>query len=252
MTYKRIPQDIPHWWMVWFWEANFHWNLETGCLEFNAPKTRGYPRVNLGNETFAAHRIAYFLYYDADPEEMLVRHLCHNPNCCNPIHLTLGTHWDNSQDMVNANRSQKGEKHWTRRMPERFEQLKQRASQMGAERAQTHNGEKHPTTKLTAEKVRAIKAHSNLGASNKDLAAAFGVTHSNISAIVLGKSWKHIKVTARDKDDTYAQKVTEDMVRDIRKRIADGQTQDSIAKDLNIGHTTVSGIAQGITWKHVE
>lgn len=238
--------------MVWFWEANFRWNMETGCLEHKSPKAFGYPRVNLGNETFPAHRIAYFLYYDADPEELLVRHLCHNRNCCNPIHLTLGTHWDNSQDMVKAGRSQKGDKHWTKRKPERLAELKEHASKMGTERAAKFNGEKHPATKLTAEKVRSIKAHSNLGASNKDLAEIFGVSHSNISAIVLGKSWKHIKVTARDKDDTWKKKLTEDDVRQIRLRADGGEPQVSILKDFPISDSALSAIVQRQTWKHVQ
>ncbi len=252
MTYKRIPQDIPHWWMVWFWEANFHWNMETGCLEYNNPKKIGYPRVNLGSETFAAHRIAYFLYYDADPLEMLVRHLCHNHNCANPMHLTLGTHWDNSQDMVNAGRSQKGEKHWTRRMPERLEQLKKHASKLGTERTANFNGEKHPTTKLTPEKVRAIKAHSKMGATNKDLAAAFGVTHSNISAIVLGKSWKHIKVEGREKDDRWQPKYTDDQIRDIRQRYDSGERIIDISRALDIPDSTVDAIAKRIAHPNVE
>ena len=29
---------------------------------------------------------------------MIVRHKCHNPKCCNPEHLQIGTHKDNWND----------------------------------------------------------------------------------------------------------------------------------------------------------
>jgi hypothetical protein len=46
-------------------------------------------------------------------------------------------------------------------------------------------------------------------------------------------------------------RVTEDIVRDIRARRADGASCRAIAESLGLTHATVSFIARGLTWKHV-
>ncbi len=51
-------------------------------------------------------------------------------------------------------------------------------------------GERHPTSKLTAEKVRQIRATKNL--SFRQLAKAMGVTVTCIGNVVRGISWKHV------------------------------------------------------------
>ena len=51
-------------------------------------------------------------------------------------------------------------------------------------------GERHGSAKLTAEDVRAIRAL--VGVPQQDLADDYGCTFSNISAIQLRKSWKHV------------------------------------------------------------
>jgi hypothetical protein len=53
-------------------------------------------------------------------------------------------------------------------------------------------GEGHGLSKLTDESVIQIRLSRAAGASLKALAEEFGVTFSNVSAIVLGKSWRHI------------------------------------------------------------
>lgn len=193
MTEITLPQ-FPLWWQVKFWEEHYKWNLETGCLEWQGKVSRfGYARTSYNSIIYFAHRIAYFLYYENDPGELLVRHRCHNPHCGNPLHLTLGTHLDNSRDMVAAGRNQTGERHWTKRLPKRLEEVKEIWVANGRKQAARINGANHPTTILTDDAVREIKQQSAAGIGNKELAKEYGVTRSNISAIVLGKSWKHIE-----------------------------------------------------------
>jgi len=64
-----------------------------------------YGHFGLDNKSYKSNRIAYFLTHKQDPGELEVIHSCDNPKCCNPNHLSLGTHWDNMQDMVEKGRS---------------------------------------------------------------------------------------------------------------------------------------------------
>lgn len=62
-----------------------------------------------------AHRAIYQLCYDRDlPPEIVVRHLCHNPICCNPGHLLEGSMADNRADMIRAGRG-----YWQKQQPQR-------------------------------------------------------------------------------------------------------------------------------------
>jgi hypothetical protein len=53
-----------------------------------------------GVSPYFAHRVAYALANDLDPETLggVVRHTCDNPPCCNPAHLVLGTARENVED----------------------------------------------------------------------------------------------------------------------------------------------------------
>ncbi len=54
------------------------------------------------------HRVAYCEANGVTLEAIkgiIVRHTCDNPGCVNPDHLILGSHQDNSNDMVQRGRS---------------------------------------------------------------------------------------------------------------------------------------------------
>ncbi len=251
MTYLKVPH-LNRWDVDKFWNNNnFIYRPDTGCLEWQKYlDVNGYGKLQVNGVAIPAHRLAYYIYYRQDPGDLLVRHICDNRICSHPFHLELGTHLDNSRDMVRRGRSQTGDRHWMKRNPELFEQI--RASGAFDNSNLPPNGEDHPATKLTADVAHSIKQRSAEGIGNRELAKEFGVTHSNISAIVLGKSWGHIKGETRPKDKRFGVKLTPEKVRDIRSQVANGRAVWNIAKELKMSPTTIKKVVDRETWKHIE
>lgn len=129
------------------------------CWEWQKSGVRGYGTFRWMGQTYLAHRAAYELYKGAIPEGLLVRHSCHNPACCNPQHLSLGTNADNSRDMTTAGRS--------------------------------NRGSRHGNARLTEEKVRRIR-EIYTPALRDEIAAEYGVNRRTIQDAVNRVSWTHI------------------------------------------------------------
>lgn len=80
---------------------------KNGCILWKGAVTpSGYgqhiPWIN--NETLSAHRLAYLIHYGEFDRKLCVLHKCDNPPCVNPEHLFLGTHKENTQDMLRKGR----------------------------------------------------------------------------------------------------------------------------------------------------
>jgi DNA-binding transcriptional regulator YiaG len=137
---------------------------ETGCIPWTGALRRGYGFLKSGRARpywIAAHRLSWEMANGPIPAGLHLRHVCHRPECVNPAHLRLGTPHDNAADKVAAGRQRKGE---------------------GCN-----------LSKLTAEKVRAIRErYAAGGVSQQQLAAEYGVSNTNISLIVNGHSWKNL------------------------------------------------------------
>ena len=110
-----------------------------------------------------AHRAAWILYKGVIPEGRIVCHSCDVPYCVNPSHLFIGTHKDNTADMMAKGRHE----------PMRVTRL----------------GERNNMTKLTA--VQAMAIFNAIG-NQYEIADAFGVTQGCVSLIKSKKNWKHI------------------------------------------------------------
>jgi hypothetical protein len=87
--------------------------LDTPCLDsVDAQKDKfGYRRFIWKSSQYSCHRVAWELENGEIPKGLVVRHKCHNPWCCNHLHLELGTDQDNSNDCKSANRQSKEEEH---------------------------------------------------------------------------------------------------------------------------------------------
>ena len=140
----------------------------TDCVDHGMCGTRAYYNNVWSPElkkVVGQHRIVYCEYNHVgllSIKGKVVRHTCDNPRCINPEHLVIGTHKDNSQDMVQRGRQVK------------------------------HCGSEHTMSKLTEEQATFIREHYVPGDKEfgcRALARRFGVAHPNVSRIINGRGY---------------------------------------------------------------
>lgn len=93
-------------------------------------------------------------------------HRCDTPRCCNPSHLFAGTAADNAHDRDQKGRARHGE----------------------GPRPKTR-GAGNPAAKLTQRDVDCIRDMAMVGVRQRDIAARFGISQSQVGNIVRGKCW---------------------------------------------------------------
>jgi hypothetical protein len=133
---------------------------ESGCVLWTGHiSPYGYGILSVRWRDERAHRLAWKIANGPIPDGMFVLHRCDVRNCVNPDHLFLGTLADNNRDKALKGRS--------------FHP----------------KGELHGRSKLTAEKVIAIRADTR---PNITIADDYGVCNSIIGRVKKRKIWRHV------------------------------------------------------------
>jgi hypothetical protein len=74
--------------------------------------SNGYALLKIDGKTRMAHRVAWELGNNRSiPDELFAAHYCHNPACCNPMHLHAATQKENMADSVRDLRHYFGQRH---------------------------------------------------------------------------------------------------------------------------------------------
>jgi hypothetical protein len=155
-----------------FW-AKVDIPFDDGCWEWTASKDKyGYGRMNTKGRNKKAHRLSYEYFYGVVvPEDVVIMHKCDNRPCVRPDHLERGTTGDNNRDAMVKGRHMAG-------IP----------SAMCA-----HPGILNGSTKLTEEMVLDIRNKHTLGqATQKELAAFYGLNEGHVSRVIHRYRWKHV------------------------------------------------------------
>jgi hypothetical protein len=162
-----------------------------------------------------AHRYAWIIANNQlPPAGWVICHHCDTPLCCNPAHLFAGTRADNQRDM----------------------QRKLRSGIIG---------EKNPKAKLTREQVLAIRASS---ARDAELAEQYGVHHTTIYMIRVGRKWRNLPGGA---PRIIRRKLSPEQVRELRRCHKAGEMTIDLAKRFGISQGFVSQVALGQCYRSV-
>ncbi len=126
--------------------------------------TRGYRQVRLrrnekGRHIYI-HRLVLEAFVGPCPDKMETRHLDGDKKNNHVSNLKWGTQEENNDDKM---------KH-----------------------GKIPSGDCHKQAKLSSDDVHEIVIMSRSGVMRKDVARRFGITPSNVHAIMSGRSWKHV------------------------------------------------------------
>lgn len=159
-----IPTACPERGPCWCWIGALFTDSGYGQFWFNGTNRR-------------AHVVAYEWANGPVPEGLIVRHHCDNPVCVRPSHLEAGTHKQNAEDRDSRGRGVSGDRHWTRRTPERVKGLP---------------GERNAMARLTEDDVRDILRQGAAGKRRQEIADEKHVSIATVYMILRRDIWRHV------------------------------------------------------------
>jgi len=122
-----------------------------------------YGTLSVGGVNQAVHRLSAHVFKGFDLDSpLLICHSCDNPLCFNPDHLFVGTHKDNSDDMIKKGRGNRA------------------------------SGENHPHSKYTVKQVKEIRRLRASGLTLPEISKRTGVKWNTVQAVCAGYHWKNV------------------------------------------------------------
>lgn len=145
-----------------------------------------FPNARRYGGSTSPYRFSWQIHFGPIPKGMLICHHCDNPLCVNPQHLFLGTHADNTQDMVSKGRSCKGNR----------------------------NGQAKATEELIT-KVREFRG------THQEASEFFGIPRRRIISYRRGDTWNYLGLTPinsnRRGEESFTHKFTDEQMLNISK-----------------------------------
>lgn len=122
---------------------------------------KGYVQVRLNGKCYWAHRLVAEAFMGPRPAGKVIAHNNGDPSDNRLANLRFSTHAENSADMAAHGTTCAGEHRWN--------------------------------AKLSAKVVEDIRAAASHNATEQALADRYGVSQSQISRVVNGKAWAHVR-----------------------------------------------------------
>lgn len=126
---------------------------ESGCLEWQRAKANGYGVFKIAGHQYRVTTLMYWLFKGELPPGLWVLHTCDNRACGEPEHLYAGNAQQNSDDKVSRERQARGHRDFN------------------------------------ADDVRKVREMLGRGESPRTVAAAVGMSISNVRHIKSGRCW---------------------------------------------------------------
>ncbi|PLY41200.1 hypothetical protein CSZ94_17255 [Janthinobacterium sp. ROICE36] len=135
-----------------------NWTL---CLDKD-----GYGRAFVASfpETNRAHRLSRIAFHGSISDGLVVMHSCDNPQCVNPVHLSLGTQLQNIADSRDKERGG----------------------------AYFYSGQENPKCVIDDDGVRRIRTLKRSGMTHSRIGAEVGCSKTLVTLVVTGRRWAHV------------------------------------------------------------